>query len=266
MPASATISLLDAEPDLAAWLSAEEQELARGLVVPIVGLSRDSWELDEVLDGAGAFAGLVLDGMVMHRMAVAGRQILRLLGPGDLVVHTWTPRSAILGSSSKRAAGPVRLALLDGRLVQAARRFPGLIVGLHLRLGDQHQRLAVQLGICQLPRVQDRVLTLFWLLAESWGRVTTTGTRLPLRLTHAAIGELIGARRPTVSLALRELTAGGALLQQEDGWLLLEQPSTVSPLPPSSDPIMLEDDDSRTVSRAGLTDIVNQAAGLGRNG
>ena len=47
-------------------------------------------------------------------------------------------------SARKRAAGPVRLALLGGRPVQTARRFPGLIVGLHLRLGDQHQRLAIQ--------------------------------------------------------------------------------------------------------------------------
>jgi hypothetical protein len=63
-----------------------------------------------------------------------------------------------------------------------------------------------------------------WLLAESWGRVTPAGTTLPLSLTHDALGALIGARRPTVTLALRELTERGAVIRQDQGWLLLEAP------------------------------------------
>ena len=51
-----------------------------------------------------------------------------------------------------------------------------------------------------------------WLLAESWGRVTQAGIRLPLGLTHDVLGALVGARRPTVTLALRELTERGAIL------------------------------------------------------
>ena len=99
-----------------------------------------------------------------------------------------------------------------------------MIVGLHLRLGDQHQRLAVQIGICQLSRVQDRLLTMMWLLAESWGRVTPAGTWLPVKLTHSTLGKLIGAKRPTVSLALRDLIQNGAVQAQSDGWLLLAGP------------------------------------------
>src|SRR5579875_358014 len=219
-----TISLLEIEPELGNWLTAEEREIARRLLVPVMQLDSSSPELDRVLEQEGAFAALLLDGMVMHRMSIGGRRILRLLGPSDIIVHTWAPRSEILGSSTKRAAGHARIALLGRPLVNAARQFPGLIVGLHLRLGDQQQRLAVQLGICQLPRVQDRVLTLLWLLAESWGRVTSDGTRLPVKLTHSAIGELIGARRSTVSLAVRDLAAEGALSAEGQGWLLHSSP------------------------------------------
>jgi CRP/FNR family transcriptional regulator, cyclic AMP receptor protein len=219
-----SVSLLDVEPDLGNWLSDDELVLARRLMVPTALLGPGSPELDRVLEEADAFGALLLDGIVMHRMMVAGRRILRLLGPGDIIVHTWAPRSQILGHSSKLAAEPTQIALLGHELVNAARQFPGLIVGLHLRLGDQHQRLAVQLGICQLPRVQERVLALMWLLAESWGTVTPSGTRLPVKLTHATIGEMIGARRPTVSLALRDLGKHGSLRVQDDGWVLLADP------------------------------------------
>jgi hypothetical protein len=47
---------------------------------------------------------------------------------------------------------------------------------------------------------------------------------LPLALTHETLGGLVGARRPTVTLALRELTERGALVHQSPGWLLLEAP------------------------------------------
>lgn len=221
-----SIRLLELEPDLGNWLSDDERDLARRLRVPTTQLGPRSPEVDRVLEDSNAFAALLIDGMVMHWMVVAGHRILRLLGPGDIIVHTWAPRSQILGSSSKRAAELTQIALLGRELVAAARRFPGLIVGLHLRLGDQHQRLAVQLGICQLPRVQDRVLTLMWLLAESWGVVTPSGTFLSVKLTHATIGEMVGAKRPTVSLALRDLVENGALLVRDDGWLLLADPPT----------------------------------------
>jgi hypothetical protein len=47
---------------------------------------------------------------------------------------------------------------------------------------------------------------------------------LPLSLTHELLGALVGARRPTVTLALRALTDRGAVVHQDKGWLLLERP------------------------------------------
>jgi hypothetical protein len=134
----------------------------------------------------------------------------------------------MLADAGYRVTSLTRLAVLEDHMLLAIRRFPRLSVGLHMRMADQHERLAAQLVICQLPRVEDRVLAMMWLLAESWGVVTAHGTRLPLALTHDALGGLIGARRPTVTLALRELTERGAIVRQSDGWLLLEGPPTPS--------------------------------------
>ena len=97
-------------------------------------------------------------------------------------------------------------------------------------------RLTGQLVICQLPRVDQRVLAIMWLLAESWGQVTPGGVRLPLALTHETLGAMVGARRPTVTLALRKLSQQGAIIHQESGWLLLEPPPEPVPGAPQGAP------------------------------
>ena len=70
------------------------------------------------------------------------------------------------------------------------------------RLNDRAQRLAVMQAICQLNRVDRRLLSLFWHLAERWGRMTPDGVVVPLTLSHRMLGQLVGALRPTVSSAL----------------------------------------------------------------
>ena len=107
------------------------------------------------------------------------------------------------------------MAILGSEVLIAAHRWPRIVAGLNARIGEQSERLTTQLAICQLPRVDQRVLAMMWLLAESWGRVTAAGTTLPLALTHDALGALVGARRPTVTLALGELTDRGAIVRQD---------------------------------------------------
>jgi hypothetical protein len=118
----------------------------------------------------------------------------------------------------------VRLALFGNEFLAAALRWPRIVQGLYTCIGEQMQRLTTQLVICQLPRVDDRVLSMLWLLSESWGHVTPSGVRLPLALTHETLGALVGARRPTVTLALRKLSDDGAIVHQDTGWLLLKPP------------------------------------------
>src|SRR4029453_18353383 len=93
----------------------------------------------------------------------------------------------------------------------------GLFVALHDRLAEQLDRATARAAIMALPRVEQRVLGLFWQLAERWGTVRPEGIAIELPLTHELIGQLIGARRPTVSLALQPLAHDGLLQRTAAG-------------------------------------------------
>ena len=54
---------------------------------------------------------------------------------------------------------------------------------------------------------------------------------IPLALTHRILGQLVGARRPTVSTALSELAERDELVRRSDGsWLLRGDPPDASTL------------------------------------
>jgi len=227
------LRLLEIEPDLGRFLISQEREEARRITVAVLSLGPGMVDLEARLENAGAFGAIVVDGVLMHRPVLGDHPALRLLGPGDVLARESDAGLGPVAQSTYRAPGPLRMALLDDHVLAAGQRFPRLFAGLHVRMGEQHQRLATQLVICQLPRVEERILGLLWLLAETWGRVTPNGTTLPVALTHDALGECIGARRPTVSLALKELADRGAVVRQSDGWVLLEALADTSETPPA---------------------------------
>jgi hypothetical protein len=216
------VRLLDADPDIGRYLTGEERAEAETLTVPVVALPAGPVDMTDLMRRAGSFGAFVLEGMLVRHLRVGEQAGMRILGPGDTVSNGSSPTSMLLVESGCRAVGPTRVAMLGRDVLVGAHRWPRLIAGLHARTAEQIERVAVQLAICQLPRVEDRLLALFWLLAESWGRVTPSGTVLPLALTHETLGALVGARRPTVTLALGELAARGAVLRQGRTWLLVE--------------------------------------------
>lgn len=237
--------LLDALPEFARFLATEDRELLSAVTLPTLDVSERPLAVSELLEKRNAFGAVVIDGMLLHYLQIGAQPGLRILGSGDLVALRDAPRSSLFGVSSCRAIASTRIALLGRELLLAMRHVPRLAIGLHTEMAEQMQRLATQLVICQLPRVEDRVLAMLWLLAESWGRVTPSGTTLPLALTHEVIGALVGARRPTVTLALGELANRGALVQQDRGWLLLELPEPVAGRPPTyEEPRLLDDEPS----------------------
>jgi CRP/FNR family cyclic AMP-dependent transcriptional regulator len=223
-PQTSTAPLLEIEPDLARALPAEELALARGLQVPVVLLEPGEVDIQSVLAETGSFSAMLLDGLLMQTVTLGRHAGLRPIGPGDLLTRTRTARTLLITAASCRAVQPSRLALLGPRLMRAVQRWPTLLPGLAERSAEQAERLLAQLMICQLPRVEDRLLSMMWLLAESWGQVTSGGTLLPWSLTHEALGGMVGARRSTVTLALHTLIEDGSLVRQDRGWLLLVPP------------------------------------------
>jgi CRP/FNR family cyclic AMP-dependent transcriptional regulator len=96
--------------------------------------------------------------------------------------------------------------------------------------------IAFQLALAHVRRVDARLLLLFWRLADRWGRVTPQGVVIPLRLTHASLGKLVGAQRPSVTTALKQLHQAGKLSRFRDGtWLITSDPP--SPHDPVWEPL-----------------------------
>lgn len=229
-PPTATerVRLLDVDPDLGAELSPAQREYVDGVLVQVVRVRRGEIDPEALLTRSGAFAAVILEGVLLHRLSITEQPALRLLGPGDVLSRAGRPTTSLIVRVDHHAGDRLRLAMLDDHVLLAASRAPRLFVGVHRLLAEQHQRLAAQLAVCQLPRVEERLQGLMWLLAETWGRVTPAGTLLPIALTHDALGELIGARRPTVTLAINSLVRRGSLIRQDRGWLLLEPPPLVA--------------------------------------
>ena len=242
MAANERVSLLELKVELARFLRRDERSELAGISLPVVAIDEGQLELGNLLATHNAFGATVLDGLVMNMLGIGEHAGIQLLGPGDLLIPGDEPFPTWLGGIESRTAGSVRLGLFGVELLTAAVRWPRIIHGLYACIGDQLQRLTAQLVICQLPRVDDRVLAMLWLMSESWGQVTPSGVRLPLALTHETLGALVGAARPTVTLALRKLTEEGAIVHQDAGWLLLEPPPEPAPptakvLPPVLAPI-----------------------------
>jgi CRP/FNR family cyclic AMP-dependent transcriptional regulator len=236
------IRLLEADPDLGRFLAPDERHEASALVLPLEDLDTGPLDAEALLDRHGAFGAFVVDGMLACHLRVGEQAGMRLLGPGDLLSPGSAPPSMLLVDRGCRVVAQSRVALLGRDAVVGVHRWPMLLAGLHARAAEQIERVAVQLAICQLPRVEDRLLALLWLLAETWGRVTPAGTSLPVNLTHETLGALIGARRPTVTLALGELIERGAVLRQGRAWLLIERPPQPAgaPRPPHAPELVPE--------------------------
>jgi hypothetical protein len=228
METSTMVRLFDVDPDIGRFLTDQDRAAARQLSVSAVEVKKGPFDASGLLREHPGFGALLLDGMIMHRLYSGDQVTVRLLGPGDYVFVAGVPRSMLLGESTCSTPGPVRLAILGDEVLAAVRRWPQLAAGIYVRVGEQTERLAAQLAISQLPRVDQRILSLLWLLAESWGRVGPAGTVLPMSLTHETLGALIGARRPTVTLAIGDLSERGAIVRQDRGWLLLQLPPTIA--------------------------------------
>jgi len=217
------VFLADVDPELVRGTPADERVLVRRVLhAPARRLERGPWEPDEAAEIApGAFAVLLIDGLVAWDVTLAGRVTTVLLGPGD-VITPWTDADSLIESSVRYLAlTTCRVAALESRFLLAARRWPSLFVRVHERLAAQARRAAVDAAVSHLPNAELRVLGLLWHLADRWGRMGPTGVIVPLKLTHEALGRMIGAERPTVTLALRDLARTGTVERRTDGgWLL----------------------------------------------
>jgi CRP/FNR family transcriptional regulator, cyclic AMP receptor protein len=215
-PEPGTVSLLRADAGLREAVPAAELPFAQRVVIGARHqVGPGPWSPADLLPGStDPFAAIVISGVVTHEVALAGRCSADLLGSGDVLRPWRAVDSALPAESLWSSPAGAEIAVLDQRFLAATRRWPRLGAVIHERLADQLDASAARAAIVALPRVEERVLALFWQLADRWGVVTADAVVVRLPLTHAFIGQLVGAQRPTVSLALHALAQEPALLSR----------------------------------------------------
>lgn len=221
------VRVLDADPELGAELSPDEFRLARTYMVgELATLGVGVHDAGEI--GSPELLGLlVLDGLLIRGVQVAGRRCGELVGRGS-VLRPWDhfgQFSPMPFEVSWRVVTPIRLVLLDQRLITVSARWPTLMHNLFRRAVERSHALALNVAIHCLQHVELRLLVLLWHLADRFGRVTSLGTVVPLKLTHQDLAELIGSQRPSVSSRLSALHAAGQVARLPDRtWLLRGAP------------------------------------------
>ncbi len=218
------VSLLDHDPDLGALLRDEREASARRDVqVELHEIASGDWRPEAHLSASRCAMGLlVISGAVVREITVDDQPSAELLGPGDLIrtAPQDDPPSAG-GEATWTALTPCGMCSLDGPATRSIARYPEIMLALMERIEARARRLAVTQAISQMTGVDHRLHTLFWHLADRWGKVRKDGVLIPLDLSHQLLGKLVGARRPTVSTALALLAHEQRVTRCHDGsWLL----------------------------------------------
>jgi hypothetical protein len=141
-----------------------------------------------------------------------------VVGPTD-IVRPWETDlipSVLPSTAEWRVLHEARVGLIDGRATALIGRWPELSAAINGRMLRRTRSLAFMMAAQQFVRVEDRLLAALWHLASMWGKVTPVGTVVPFRLTHEMLGNIIGARRPTTTTAIRSLTSRGRLFRNEN--------------------------------------------------
>jgi hypothetical protein len=216
--------LLALDVELGARLTAAERADAAQLGVHVARPSPGAWTPPDAVAGpaGGTATGVLVNrGLIVHETHLAGTVSAEILAPGDVVLDTRTPEGYLLAGSTWWVLVDAEVALLERRVLRQATRWPAVVEALIARSAERAARLSVHQAIAKLPRVDLRLLAVLWHLAERAGRVTPQGVVLAVPLTHELLGRLVGARRPTVSLALKELDDAGHVHRLPDGeWQL----------------------------------------------
>jgi CRP/FNR family cyclic AMP-dependent transcriptional regulator len=224
-----SVQLLDLDPDLARELDPRRaREAAQRLYARAIEIPRGRWIPSAgLVEGTRPIGLLVLEGLLVREATLADHPATELLGPGD-VLRAWSEdedEELLPRRIEWSALSPARVAIVDHAFAVRAAQWPEVFATLLDRAARRAERLVVLQAIAHLTRVDDRLLALLWALAERWGRVVPDGVLVSLRLSHRTLAGLIGARRPSVTTALGQLMARGAIERRDDGeWILLGTP------------------------------------------
>jgi CRP/FNR family transcriptional regulator, cyclic AMP receptor protein len=213
--------LLEADPDLARNLPPDSlRTLLPTLVADVLELPVGEWKPGQSEPHAGHLGYLLLSGLILRHTRINGSRSGELISRGD-VLRPWIEDPISFSTVEWRVMEPVRLAVLDPRVGIKICTRPELSAALLDRLTLRARSLAIHAATENMRGLEDRLLVLFWHLAERWGRREKGAVVVPIRLTHETLSLLVGARRPSVTTALGALVERGDLERRENGeWVL----------------------------------------------
>ncbi len=220
------VPILKWDPELAEGLSEDQQQLAhRHVLADVLAYPSGPWAVGpEDFDGTASLGLLLIEGLMAREVTVGDYTCAELLGPGDLI-QPWLrigQERSVATDIDWAVVEPASLAVLDRHFCERVARWPEIQASIARRLMQRTHWLAFHLAVCGLRRVDDRLLSVLWHFADRWGTVTPDGVRLNVRLTHEVLAAVTGARRPSVTTALRRLADDGRVRSlPRSRWLLL---------------------------------------------
>jgi CRP/FNR family transcriptional regulator, cyclic AMP receptor protein len=223
------IRIADAFPELLSHLPPEKARVAGHYALATVETLRPGkWRPDPDLQPQPGHMGvLVVEGLMTRDVVLGETVAAELVGRGDV----------LRPADHDGAVAPVpfdvewtvleatQIALLDREFAGVICHWPEAVEVIVRSAVRRAQSLGLHLAVCHLRRVHTRLLVLLWHMADRWGKVTPEGVHVPLKLTHQLLGRVIGAQRPSVTTALKQLMEDGLVSRREDGtWLLHGDP------------------------------------------
>ncbi len=222
-------SVLDRDPDLGEDLQPEQFALARKhAIARFLRYPKGTWlPAPSDYESVGSLGLLLVEGILVRKVTVGERSCAELLGPGD-VTQPWLkvgPEESVGTDVSWEVAEPLRLAVLDLAFVSRIGRWPEILAAITRRIMLRVYWLSFHLAVCHMRRVDDRLMLVLWHFADRWGRVTPRGIEIPLPLPHRLLALVVGAHRPSVTAALRQLAAAERVQPRpRSRWLVCGEP------------------------------------------
>lgn len=155
-----------------------------------------------------------------------------LVGPDDLLRPWEMDALALTSDTAWTAVSESEIVLLDADFARRTLGIAEISRALLTKAAQSTHWLLAKSLITATPVIEERLLLLFALIGERWGRATPEGVVIHLPLTHRVLASLVGARRPSVSTALGALDEEGLISRvPRDGWLARRPPLLTDPSP-----------------------------------
>jgi hypothetical protein len=219
---------LDLNPHADGWASPGRRRLAARLVHVAPG----PFDPRELIGNPVGWLGLlVVDGLALVQVDAGRAPIGWLVGKEDVIRPWEMDQVSLLASATWQVLAPMRVALLDADFARRVASLTQVNDALVAKAMQTSHWLFAKSLVTGTSVIEERLLLLFALLGERWGKATSAGVVVAMPLTHQVLATLIGARRPSVSTALRGLSAAGLLQRTAEGWLLCRASPNGQPRP-----------------------------------